>query len=370
MRKIKNLKICIDPGHGGTQGKYRFRIGQKGLSEEKINLEVALALHKSLTKKADVVLTRKTDEFIHLVERVGSAVKAKCNMFLSIHHAVIEDKNVNFSAVNFHGKKSLNPASADFAKEILYSLKSAFKQDGFVYSDHIIFDEGFHVLKNTNNFMPSVLTEAFYITYKNLNRNLKELAGKEALAIYEGILKYSKKGIPFYYKVKYDKKYVTLHLDDGFGGNEFSKKSLKVFINEDGANFAYNKNKSEVKIKIGETFTKKTNSVRVFAKNKWGNALHPKPIPYFAQFSSDEWHKRYLKAKKDFLAIKTAKNSKGKIKLVEKAIKSHEHSIAFYRILVNPNAQEEYRRLLKCYEMLGQKKTAKKLKGDILEYFV
>src|SRR6185437_4701282 len=75
-------RIVIDPGHGGhdpgAQGK--------GVSEAELALDIALRLEKLLQKAGlQVVLTRRTDEFVPLQERTALANREGADLFLSIH---------------------------------------------------------------------------------------------------------------------------------------------------------------------------------------------------------------------------------------------------------------------------------------------
>ncbi len=76
-------RIVIDPGHGGhdpgAQGK--------GIAEAELVLDVALRLEKLLAKLpgTDVILTRRTDDFIPLPERTAIANRENADLFLSIH---------------------------------------------------------------------------------------------------------------------------------------------------------------------------------------------------------------------------------------------------------------------------------------------
>ena len=76
-------RIVIDPGHGGhdpgAQGK--------GLNESELTLDIALRLEEMLKKEAgvEVVLTRRTDEYIPLEERTAIANRESADLFLSIH---------------------------------------------------------------------------------------------------------------------------------------------------------------------------------------------------------------------------------------------------------------------------------------------
>jgi N-acetylmuramoyl-L-alanine amidase len=75
-------KIVIDPGHGGHDPG---ALGQ-GVSEADIVLDVALRL-ESLLREAgvEVVLTRRSDQFVPLEERPAIAMREQADLFLSIH---------------------------------------------------------------------------------------------------------------------------------------------------------------------------------------------------------------------------------------------------------------------------------------------
>jgi len=76
-------RIVIDPGHGGHDP------GAKGddITESELVLDVALRLEKMLLKVpgVEVVLTRRTDDFVGLQERTAIANRENADLFLSIH---------------------------------------------------------------------------------------------------------------------------------------------------------------------------------------------------------------------------------------------------------------------------------------------
>ena len=76
-------RIVIDPGHGGHDPGARG----KGVNEAELVLDVALRLEKLLQQVpgVDVILTRRTDEFIQLPERTAIANREGADLFLSIH---------------------------------------------------------------------------------------------------------------------------------------------------------------------------------------------------------------------------------------------------------------------------------------------
>jgi N-acetylmuramoyl-L-alanine amidase len=76
-------RIVIDPGHGG----YDPGAAGSGLTEAELVLDIALRLEKLLAKVPgiEVVLTRRTDEYVPLQERTAIANRESADLFLSIH---------------------------------------------------------------------------------------------------------------------------------------------------------------------------------------------------------------------------------------------------------------------------------------------
>jgi N-acetylmuramoyl-L-alanine amidase len=78
------LTVVIDPGHGGVDPG---AMSPSGVHEKDIALATAWELARQLAARRDfrVVLTRSTDEFLPLRERVARARGWKADLFLSIH---------------------------------------------------------------------------------------------------------------------------------------------------------------------------------------------------------------------------------------------------------------------------------------------
>ena len=76
-------RVVIDPGHGGHDPGAQAN----GIKEAELVLDVALRVEKLLQDQpgVDVVLTRRTDEFIALQERTAIANRQGADLFLSIH---------------------------------------------------------------------------------------------------------------------------------------------------------------------------------------------------------------------------------------------------------------------------------------------
>lgn len=75
--------IILDPGHGG---KDPGAIGKTGLKEKEVVLDVAKELKSALLSKGfNVIMTRESDTFIPLSERVEIANKNQGDLFVSLH---------------------------------------------------------------------------------------------------------------------------------------------------------------------------------------------------------------------------------------------------------------------------------------------
>ena len=76
-------RIVIDPGHGGHDPGAKG----KGVDEAELVLDIALRIEKLFQQVPDteVILTRRTDDFVPLQERTALANRSGADLFLSIH---------------------------------------------------------------------------------------------------------------------------------------------------------------------------------------------------------------------------------------------------------------------------------------------
>jgi len=76
--------IVIDPGHGGVDPG---AIGRSGIQEKHVVLEIAAALAQELAglTQARIKLTRETDIFLSLEDRVAIAESLRADFFVSVH---------------------------------------------------------------------------------------------------------------------------------------------------------------------------------------------------------------------------------------------------------------------------------------------
>ena len=84
QKVVRKPLIVIDPGHGG---KDPGASSKSDLREKDVTLGVAVALREELMKseRYDVVLTRSTDVFIELEDRVTKARNLGADLFIALH---------------------------------------------------------------------------------------------------------------------------------------------------------------------------------------------------------------------------------------------------------------------------------------------
>ena len=201
----------IDPGHGGHDP------GAQGssLSEAELVLDVALRVEKLLQQVpgVEVILTRRTDEYVPLPERTALANREGADLFLSIHanaNANIAARGVETYFLNFASTMSAasvaareNAASGqamsalpDFLKAIALNNKIAESRDFAVTvqdamverlrkSNKTLKDLGvkqapFVVLIGAA--MPSVLAEISFLTNTQEEKLLRTGAYRQRIA--------------------------------------------------------------------------------------------------------------------------------------------------------------------------------------------
>jgi N-acetylmuramoyl-L-alanine amidase len=214
-------RIVIDAGHGGHDpGASAF-----GISEAELVLDVTLRLEKLLQEQegVEVVLTRRTNEYIALNERTEIANRESADLFLSVHANAssngmargVETYFLNFAlnpqaeavaarenaasdrtmsslpsiikAITLNSK--LNE-SRDFAASIQRSLVRGLRPGNKTLKDLGVKQAPFMVLIGAA--MPSVLAEISFVTNQQEARLLKTPAYRQRIAesLLAGILRY------------------------------------------------------------------------------------------------------------------------------------------------------------------------------------
>ncbi|MCM3763187.1 N-acetylmuramoyl-L-alanine amidase [Alkalihalobacillus oceani] len=140
-------KVMIDPGHGGSDPG-----AIHGTTYEKdINLEIALQIQKALEEGGFAVdMTRTTDSFLSLEERVSSANQANADLFISVHANSHYDRSIKGLETHYYGSREL----ASILNQELQAVNGSGLR-GLYQSD-------FYVLRNTA--IPAFLIEAGYLS--------------------------------------------------------------------------------------------------------------------------------------------------------------------------------------------------------------
>jgi N-acetylmuramoyl-L-alanine amidase len=214
-------RIVIDPGHGGHDPGAK----SSGVTEADLVLEVALRLETLLSQVpgTEVVLTRRSDEYVALQERTAIANRETADLFLSIHANAnsnvhvngIETYFLNFAtnlsaaavaarenaasgqamgalpdvvkAIALHNKLD---ESRDFATFVQRAMMNRLRGANKTVKDLGVKQAPFVVLIGAA--MPSVLTEISFVTNPQEARLLKRTAYRQRIAeaLFDAIRKY------------------------------------------------------------------------------------------------------------------------------------------------------------------------------------
>ncbi len=226
-KSFKDLLVVIDPGHGG---KDPGAIGAKGTREKVVTLKIAKTLRDIIQRRLGtaVLLTRSSDVFLNLEDRVAFANNKKADVFISIHVNSHSMKSIKGLEVYHFGKASdpralqvaarengitlaedtppwqfiiadkLNDQkieeSQTFAWTTRKTLLSTLKKR-YSVKDHGVKTAPFYVLRFTT--MPSILTEVAFVSNPSEEKRLR--SKKYLLRLAEGMYK----GIDAYLKTLY-----------------------------------------------------------------------------------------------------------------------------------------------------------------------
>lgn len=178
----KKVNIVIDPGHGGEE---TGAVGCLGHKEKDLNLEVALKLKKILKEhNYNVKMTRETDKFVSLNDRIKFAQDEDTLIFISIHQnsvPISNNPNLNEGTVVFY----FNPQSGELATAVSKSVSQALnvKNEGAAQASYA-------VIRPTEYI--GILAELIYLVNQNdvaVYKN-KKFAQTSAMAIYKGLSSY------------------------------------------------------------------------------------------------------------------------------------------------------------------------------------
>lgn len=227
-QKLRDVIVVIDPGHGG---KDPGAIGPTNKKEKNVVLAIAKRLKRIIDKQSGMkaVLTRTSDYYIGLRERLQIARKANADIFVAIHADAFKNKQSNGASVfalsqrgatseaarwlaekeNYSELGGVNLSELDdddgMVRSVLLDLSQTatisagvnmggriLRQLGVITRLHNskVEQARFVVLKSPD--IPSVLVETGFISNPREERNLTSARYQERLAqaIYKGIKNY------------------------------------------------------------------------------------------------------------------------------------------------------------------------------------
>jgi N-acetylmuramoyl-L-alanine amidase len=181
---IQGKKIIIDAGHGDQDPG---AVGPTQLQEKTVTLDVAKKLKTELERQGAIVtLTRSTDVFLSLAERVEISNSSDHDAFISIHANANDNRSANGTETYFNTSYNFNGSKSSLlAKNIQETLVGKLNT----------YDRGtktanYYVLKN--NELPSALVELAFISNPQEESMLRSdiVRGQAAVGIADGIKNY------------------------------------------------------------------------------------------------------------------------------------------------------------------------------------
>ncbi|KAA3659657.1 MAG: N-acetylmuramoyl-L-alanine amidase [Calditrichaeota bacterium] len=149
---LKNMVICIDPGHGPDNGAF----GLTGINERIMTVDYARKLKALLEKQgAHVVMTRTEDTGLELYQRTQFAEANNSDLFISLHFNALPN-GVNPMKIRGTSTFYFHPHSKPLANMIHRHMLSQTK-----LPDKGVHAKNFSVCRITS--MPSVLLEPAFI---------------------------------------------------------------------------------------------------------------------------------------------------------------------------------------------------------------
>ncbi|WP_203248487.1 N-acetylmuramoyl-L-alanine amidase [Sporosarcina beigongshangi] len=182
-KTIDQLVVIIDPGHGAHDpGAIGF-----GLKEKDVVLDVSLRMKKYFQQTPiPVALTRETDVFVTLQDRVKFAQQNQGDVFISVHANAFNGSTNGTETFYYSAARN---AQVDESKALTTYIHKRMLE-AWKLSDRKVKKGNLHVLRE--NSMPATLIEMGFIDNKSDNAYLASAERREQMArgIFLGTLDY------------------------------------------------------------------------------------------------------------------------------------------------------------------------------------
>jgi N-acetylmuramoyl-L-alanine amidase len=185
VRPSGRTLVMLDPGHGG---KDPGAIGPTGLKEVEVILPIAKRVAEILERQGIAVkMTRNSDYFVGLDERVTMSREAGATLFVSIHANSIDNRPDVNGLETYHYN-----LGQSFAETVHSTIVDYVNKNGFYLNNRNVRSARFLVLRKSS--IPAILVETGYLTSEaeaaRLQRDDYRKVMAEAIA--KGIVQYIK----------------------------------------------------------------------------------------------------------------------------------------------------------------------------------
>jgi N-acetylmuramoyl-L-alanine amidase len=193
---MKNTVIIIDPGHGGIDPGAS---GRSGVTEDKINLQIALKLRRLIEQSGGIgLMTREDDSGLYSDGK--TRIRDKKNEDLRTRHEMINNSGADifisihlnsFPQSQYYGAQTFYQKGSEEGKKlseiIQNELKEVIENQNHRMAKSI---DTVYILKNKN--MPGALVECGFLSNPQEERLLQDdkYQDKIAWAIFMGIMRY------------------------------------------------------------------------------------------------------------------------------------------------------------------------------------
>jgi len=193
---ITNKVIAIDPGHGGIDPG---AVGKQGISEDKINLDIAIKLRRLIEQNGGiVVLTRDDDNGLYTEN--STTIREKKNEDLRNRRILINESNPDiflsihlnsFPQSQYYGAQTFYKKGCEKSKQLALLIQEEFR--------NVLDENNSRVPQSRDSIYlirevtaPSVLIECGFLSnpQEELLLNDSKYQEKIAWSIYIGIIRY------------------------------------------------------------------------------------------------------------------------------------------------------------------------------------
>jgi len=214
--QVQAKTIVIDPGHGGYD---KGAEGPDDTFEKNVTMEFARVLALELEKTYKVILTRKDDYWVDILERTAMANHVNADMFISIHTggsflhqasgiSLYYYEKLSTPALRFETESMEESKSSNF-KELWSNVQDRHQKNSKVLAERILNNlkgkigenveynaeiQGAPLMVLEGADMPAVLIEIGYITNPKEEKSLNDIVSLTFLA------QKVKKGIDDYFE--------------------------------------------------------------------------------------------------------------------------------------------------------------------------